>query len=120
MHPLVESADLKEIKTCLKRPRTQNDIQVFSGSHSFSDGQAVHPAEVGFLLVLASMLSRPAMFRKGPTAILPNGCMQDIPICWICLDTARPDAPLVTPCACPRQAHAQCLARWQLQSAGSR
>ncbi|CAK0738761.1 hypothetical protein CVIRNUC_001089 [Coccomyxa viridis] len=86
--PLVES-DLKEIKTCLKRPRAQNDIQVFSGNTSFSDGQTVHQAE-------------------------------DVPICWICLDTARPDAGLVTPCACPRQAHAQCLARWQLQSAGSR
>lgn len=47
VQPLVESADLKEIKTCLKRPRAQNDIQVFSGSHSFSEGQAVHPAEVG-------------------------------------------------------------------------
>ena len=65
MQPLVESADLKEIKTCLKRPRAQNDIQVFSGSHSFSDGQAVHTAEVGFLLVLASMLRcRPAMLRE--------------------------------------------------------
>lgn len=62
MQPLVESADLKEIKTCLKRPRAQNDIQVFSGSHSFSDGQAVHPAEVGFLLVLASMLRLPASY----------------------------------------------------------
>ena len=62
VQPLVESADLKEIKTCLKRPRAQNDIQVFSGSHSFSDGQAVHPAEVGFLLVLASMLRLPASY----------------------------------------------------------
>ena len=48
VHPLVESANLKEIKTTLKRPRAQNDIQVFSGSQSFSDGQAVHTAEVGF------------------------------------------------------------------------
>lgn len=48
------------------------------------------------------------------------GGVQDIPICWICLDVARPDRRLVQPCACPRFAHAQCLARWQLQSAGSR
>lgn len=48
VHPLVESADLKEIKTCLKRPRAQNDIQVFSGNTSFSDGQAMHSVEVCF------------------------------------------------------------------------
>ena len=50
--PLVES-DLKEIKTCLKRPRAQNDIQVFSGNTSFSDGQTVHQAEVGCIIVTA-------------------------------------------------------------------
>ena len=46
--------------------------------------------------------------------------MQDTPVCWICLDTERPHRHLVQPCACPRFAHAHCLARWQLQSAGSR
>lgn len=46
--------------------------------------------------------------------------VQDVPICWICLDTARPEAHLIQPCNCPRHAHAPCLARWQLQSAGSR
>lgn len=42
---------------------------------------------------------------------------EDTPICWICLDSST---PLLTPCKCPRLAHAPCLARWQLQSAGSR
>ena len=63
VQPLVESADLKEIKTCLKRPRAQNDIQVFSGSHSFSEGQAVHPAEVGsFHLCQQAWLRWPANY----------------------------------------------------------
>ncbi|KIY96035.1 hypothetical protein MNEG_11925, partial [Monoraphidium neglectum] len=39
------------------------------------------------------------------------------PACWICLGGAS-EAPLGTPCACPRPVHAQCLARWQLQQAG--
>ena len=59
--PLVES-DLKEIKTCLKRPRAQNDIQVFSGNTSFSDGQTVHQAEVGCIIVTA-------WFCRGRTAV---------------------------------------------------
>ncbi|KAK9804179.1 hypothetical protein WJX73_009336 [Symbiochloris irregularis] len=45
---------------------------------------------------------------------------QDAPVCWICLDGPSSLACLVQPCRCPRFAHAHCLARWQLQSAGSR
>lgn len=41
-------------------------------------------------------------------------------ICWICLDTASLEKPLHQPCRCPRPVHRECLARWQLQSAGSR
>ncbi|EIE27501.1 hypothetical protein COCSUDRAFT_45889 [Coccomyxa subellipsoidea C-169] len=48
------------------------------------------------------------------------GMSEDVPICWICLDIARVEAHLIQPCNCPRHAHAPCLARWQLQSAGSR
>lgn len=48
------------------------------------------------------------------------GYVQDAPVCWICLDGARADTSLMRPCNCPRHAHAGCLARWQLQSAGSR
>lgn len=82
--------------------------------------------------------------------------LQDVPVCWICLDN---QGPLIFPCRCPRcaaagacatpppngprthvgpctqpcsrcpaprlplprrSAHPRCLARWQLQSAGSR
>jgi len=42
---------------------------------------------------------------------------EDTPLCWICLDIG---GDLVYPCKCPRSAHARCLARWQLQSAGTR
>ena len=42
---------------------------------------------------------------------------EDTPLCWICLDIG---GELVYPCKCPRSAHARCLARWQLQSAGTR
>lgn len=42
---------------------------------------------------------------------------EDTPVCWICLDQS---GPLVYPCKCPRVAHPKCLARWQLQSAGTR
>jgi hypothetical protein len=45
----------------------------------------------------------------------------EAPVCWICLDGPAADAPLVQPCRCPAMAvHARCLARWQLQSAGTR
>ncbi|KAL3130999.1 hypothetical protein ABBQ38_000323 [Trebouxia sp. C0009 RCD-2024] len=45
---------------------------------------------------------------------------EDTPICWICLDGAKNESALMRPCNCPRYAHGGCLARWQLQSAGSR
>mmetsp|Transcript_2518 Transcript_2518/g.6705 ORF Transcript_2518/g.6705 Transcript_2518/m.6705 type:complete len:300 (+) Transcript_2518:1592-2491(+) len=40
-------------------------------------------------------------------------------LCWICLDGDTRANPLSRPCKCPRFSHAACLARWQLQSAGS-
>lgn len=42
---------------------------------------------------------------------------EDAPLCWICLDIG---GELIYPCKCPRTAHKRCLARWQLQSAGTR
>lgn len=45
---------------------------------------------------------------------------EEIPVCWICLDPGSPDRPLALPCRCPRYCHNVCLARWQLQSAGTR
>lgn len=44
----------------------------------------------------------------------------DCPVCWICLDGPAPERPLVHPCRCPSWCHAACIARWQLQSAGTR
>eukprot|EP00877_Chromochloris_zofingiensis_P005715 jgi/Chrzof1/15144/Cz09g28230.t1 len=45
---------------------------------------------------------------------------EDIPVCWICLDGHSIERPLMHPCRCPSYCHASCIARWQLQSAGSR
>lgn len=45
---------------------------------------------------------------------------EDPPVCWICLDCGTPTQPLARVCKCPRQAHLNCVARWQLQSAGTR
>lgn len=45
---------------------------------------------------------------------------EDVPVCWICLDPASSHRPLTLPCNCPRYCHQVCLARWQLQSAGTR
>lgn len=42
---------------------------------------------------------------------------EDAEMCWICLDMS---GELIRPCRCPRVAHRRCLARWQLQSAGTR
>jgi hypothetical protein len=55
----------------------------------------------------------------------PAQCCSNRPeegdVCWICLDgTEQPGNPLCRPCSCPRYSHKPCLARWQLQSAGSR
>lgn len=54
------------------------------------------------------------------SSLYEEGGMEDTPICWICLDAASADSELVRPCRCPRYCHALCIARWQLQSAGSR
>lgn len=54
---------------------------------------------------------------------IPNQQQQsadDTNICWICLDTGTEERPLTQPCKCPRFCHAKCLARWQLQSAGTK
>ena len=40
--------------------------------------------------------------------------------CWICL-TSDSEGSLVNPCRCPgKRVHAACMARWQLQKAGTR
>lgn len=39
--------------------------------------------------------------------------------CFICLADGTPDRPLQRPCPCPRPVHATCLARWQLNKAGT-
>eukprot|EP00775_Hariotina_reticulata_P001561 gene1561-1901_t len=41
-------------------------------------------------------------------------------VCWICLDGPSLDRPLQHACRCPSWTHATCIARWQLQSAGTR
>eukprot|EP00955_Chlamydomonas_euryale_P098565 365154-Chlamydomonas_euryale.AAC.21 len=38
-------------------------------------------------------------------------------VCFICLDS---EGVTRAPCACPMLVHARCMARWQLQRAGSR
>ena len=37
------------------------------------------------------------------------------PVCFICLSE---DGEMCRPCNCPRQVHAQCVARWQVYNAG--
>lgn len=40
-------------------------------------------------------------------------------VCWICLDSGSASEPLAQPCSCSsRYVHVNCLARWQLHSAG--
>ncbi|GIL83870.1 hypothetical protein Vretimale_10882 [Volvox reticuliferus] len=48
------------------------------------------------------------------------GLQEPAEVCWVCLDAASPGKPLIRPCKCPRYCHGVCIARWQLQSAGSR
>lgn len=38
----------------------------------------------------------------------------ELPVCWICLDTDKANDELMNPCACPRYVHSRCLARWQV------
>ncbi|GAX76000.1 hypothetical protein CEUSTIGMA_g3443.t1 [Chlamydomonas eustigma] len=45
----------------------------------------------------------------------------EVEACWICLEGPTTTAGLLShPCRCPRQCHAGCIARWQLQNAGTR
>ena len=77
----------------------------------------------GFSRALRSCLGSTA---EAPLAATPVGAARepsdalDAPdTCWICLGGALDvDGGLVSPCVCPRSAHARCLARWQLQRAG--
>lgn len=39
--------------------------------------------------------------------------------CWICLSPGTPESPLCRACKCPRESHSECIATWQLHSAGS-
>ncbi|KAI8462819.1 MAG: hypothetical protein J3K34DRAFT_389394 [Monoraphidium minutum] len=58
--------------------------------------------------------------QQAPRTVTVLAEADDCPICWICLDGPGPDRPLVHPCRCPSWVHAPCIARWQLQSAGTR
>ncbi|GIL56453.1 hypothetical protein Vafri_11820 [Volvox africanus] len=60
--------------------------------------------------------------RGGPLNDVQDSACNDEPaeVCWVCLDAASPGKPLIRPCKCPRYCHSVCIARWQLQSAGSR
>ncbi|GMH33955.1 hypothetical protein BSKO_01789 [Bryopsis sp. KO-2023] len=65
--------------------------------------------------------------ERGSTFSFTSDCtvpsaetVEDAPICWICLDPSTPERELTLPCKCPRHCHPLCLARWQLQSAGTR
>jgi hypothetical protein len=62
----------------------------------------------------------PACFPAGPHASLAAVQAEEPPVCWICLDGPQPEKPLTHPCRCPSFCHASCIARWQLQSAGTR
>jgi len=46
----------------------------------------------------------------------PENYNNEEDVCWICLEGGD---NLVTPCGCPRVAHPQCLAKWQLHKAGT-
>eukprot|EP00210_Caulerpa_lentillifera_P006476 g6188.t1 len=54
--------------------------------------------------------------RGSGSGNLTSSCEDEI--CWICLESSRPENPLLSPCRCPRKVHESCLARWQLQQAG--
>ncbi|KXZ53526.1 hypothetical protein GPECTOR_7g976 [Gonium pectorale] len=61
--------------------------------------------------------------RGGPLSdTVPDNCCSDeqADVCWVCLDGPAPGRPLIRPCKCPRYCHGVCIARWQLQSAGSK
>lgn len=53
--------------------------------------------------------------------ILASSMVQNEPaVCWVCLEEASGKRHLYQPCSCPRSVHKQCLARWQLHSAGTK
>lgn len=57
--------------------------------------------------------------QPDPPSPASSNC-SDPDVCWICLDSSTSACQLIRPCACPRTTHAKCIARWQLQSAGTR
>eukprot|EP00951_Prasinocladus_malaysianus_P012040 scaffold89465_cov47-Prasinocladus_malaysianus.AAC.1 len=58
--------------------------------------------------------------RRRPT-LTSAFAVQEEDVCWICLEAGTTALPLGSmPCKCPRFAHDKCIARWQLQSAGTR
>ncbi|KAK9811096.1 hypothetical protein WJX73_002158 [Symbiochloris irregularis] len=61
--------------------------------------------------------SSPAGSSRSCSSTVHDTLSQEDDVCWICLLEGD---ELVRPCACPRYAHVACLARWQLQSAGTR
>jgi hypothetical protein len=73
-------------------------------------------AQLARRCLTADVATRSHLFRGAPAALQADDC----PVCWICLDGPGPDRPLVHPCRCPSWCHAGCIARWQLQSAGTR
>ena len=107
-HPLHVRCSVLTV-TCLRGGRPDLTASFRPGRSSSSIG-----------VILSFVLAvRCHACAAGPSRWLCVG-VQDSPVCWICLDSERPHRHLVQPCACPRFAHAHCLARWQLQSAGSR
>lgn len=56
---------------------------------------------------------------RGRTDAYGSSDTDDI-ICWVCLEGPVSGKSLMQPCTCPRYCHPECIARWQLQSAGSR
>ena len=67
-------------------------------------------------------VARDPVFERGPVfeqdPVFEQGPVFEQDQCWICMESGARD-PLASVCACPgKLAHARCIARWQLQSAG--
>lgn len=89
----------------------------------FTGGTRIHRVTVvaAEVCMQASMCQSPdrcGCFTDG--TLLCGLQAEDLPICWICLDGPSIDRPLMHPCRCPSYVHSTCIARWQLQSAGTR
>ena len=68
----------------------------------------------------ASLLASKRFARKYTNTIMMSDSDPD-ECCWLCLGEGKPSgAALRRHCACPRKSHAECLALWQLHSAGRR